>query len=60
MIESEKVTPKMARFGSGFARRAITAANIGCSTAMSSHMAARGTQNQKIRTGVKVAFSFTP
>lgn len=57
---SEKVTPKIARLGAGFGRRAITAATIGCSIAIISHIAASGSQNQKIRLGVKGVFSVMP
>jgi hypothetical protein len=60
IIEREKVIPKAARFGSGSGRRATTAASIGCSTAISNHIAARGSQNQKIRPALRGTFSSTP
>jgi len=60
MRAREKVTPKIARLGSGFGRRAMTAARIGCSMAISSHIAASGNQNQKIRLVVRGAFSDIP
>jgi hypothetical protein len=54
MRAREKVTPKIARLDSGFERREIMAATMGCSNAIINHIVARGTQNQKIRTGVRV------
>ena len=50
-----KVTPKAARFDAESGRRAITAATTGCSMAIMIHMAARGSQNQKMRRWVTVS-----
>jgi hypothetical protein len=48
MIANEKATPNAARFSVGLGRRAMMAARYGPSTAIMTHVPARGSQKEQM------------